>query len=170
MSKPQLYLLVGYPGSGKTTIAKNIHEKSGAEHLWTDWERNAMFDQPTHSQEESNRLYDYLNRLTAQLLSEGKSVIFDTSFNFRKDRDNLRLIAEDAGAETIVVWVNTPKALSKTRALHGGNTRNNYDQPMTDEQFERIAHHLEEPIDNEKVIKIDGTNVDKDALIKQLSL
>ena len=129
-----------------------------------------MFDQPTHSQEESNRLYDYLNRLTFQLLSEGKSVIFDTSFNFLKDRNNLRDIAEEAGADTIVVWVNTPKDLSKERALHGGNTRNHYDQPMTEDQFERIAHHLEVPDDNEKYIKIDGTNVDKDALLKQLSL
>lgn len=170
MSKPKLYLLVGYPGSGKTTIAKIIKQASGAEHLWTDWERQTMFDQPTHSEDESNRLYDYLNRLTSQLLSEGKSVIFDTSFNFAKDRHNLRSIADKANAETKVIWVTTSKDLSKERALHGGNTRNNYDEPMTEEQFERIANHLEEPGKDEKTIKIDGTNVDSEDLIKQLGL
>lgn len=170
MSKPQLYLLVGFPGSGKTTVAKIIRDTCGAEHLWTDWERLTMFDQPTHSAEESNKLYGYLNNVVQDMLGHGKSVIFDTSFNFLKDREHLRSIANAQGADTTVVWVTTPKALSKQRALEGGNTRNGYDQPMTEAQFERIANHLQEPRDDEKVIKIDGTNVDKAELIQLLGL
>lgn len=170
MNKPQLYLLVGYPGSGKTTVARIIHETNGAEHIWTDWERQSMFRQPTHSKDESTKLYDYLNSITAQLLDDGKNVIFDTSFNFLKDRQHLRKIADQQGADTTVIWVTTSKKLSKQRALHGGNTRNNYDQPMTDEQFERIAGHLQAPRKDEKVIKIDGTDIDKRDLIKLLGL
>ena len=166
MANPHLYLLVGYPGSGKTTVAQIIHEETGAEHLWTDWERRTMFEQPTHSEAESNKLYAYLNTMTGQLLSEGKSVIFDTSFNFARDRDHLRNIAADNGADTTVIWVTTSKELSRERALNGGNTRNGYDVPMTNEQFERIAHHLEPHQESEIVIKIDGTDVDRKQLLQ----
>ncbi len=168
MSKPHLYLLVGYPGSGKTTVAQIIHEETSAEHLWTDWERQSMFDQPTHSAEESNKLYAYLNILTGQMLADGKSVIFDTSFNFAKDRTHLREIANESGADTTVVWITTSKELSRKRALEGGNSRNGYDEPMSEEQFERICRHLEPPEESETVIKIDGTDVDRQELIQLL--
>jgi predicted kinase len=170
MGKPRLYLLVGYPGSGKTTISRIIHEVTGATHIWTDWERRTMFRQPTHSSSENTKLYDYLNTLTSQLLSEGKSVIFDTNFNFFKDRQHLRKIATQAGAETIVIWLTTSKDLSKKRAVQTGTIRNGYTARMTAEQFETIVSHLEPPDKNEKVIKIDGTRLDSRHVKKILGL
>lgn len=171
MNKSHLYLLVGYPGSGKTTVAKIIHEKSGAEHLWTDWERRSMFDQPTHSDSENIKLYSYLNTLTGQMLNEGKSVIFDTNFNFKKDRDHLKKIAEQNNAKTWIIWVNTSRELSKKRATEQTEERvNRVLGRMSAEDFDRIADHLQAPQESEAFIKIDGTDVDKDALIKQLSL
>lgn len=170
MAKPHLYLLVGYPGSGKTTVAQIIHESTGAEHLWTDWERKAMFNQPTHSEAESGKLYGYLNALTTQLLGEGKSVIFDTNFNFKKDREHLRKIATNQGADTTIVWVTTPKELSKQRAI---NTAEGQDTrvlgAMSPEDFDRIASHLEPPDKSEIVIKIDGTDVDEQSLLALIS-
>jgi len=171
MTKPQLYLLVGYPGSGKTTVAKIIHEKSGAEHLWTDWERRSMFEQPTHSDSENNKLYSYLNIMTGQMLSEGKSVIFDTNFNFQKDRDHLRKIAEQNNAQTWIIWVTTSRELSKKRATEQTEEQaNRVLGRMSAEDFDRIADHLQPPQESETFIKIDGTDVDKGALIQQLSL
>lgn len=170
MGKPQLYLLVGYPGSGKTTISRIIHEVTGATHIWTDWERRTMFNQPTHSATENSRLYDYLNTLTSQLLSDGKSVIFDTNFNFLKDRQHLRDIANQADADTTVIWLTTPKVVAKKRAVHTGTIRNGYSALMTAEQFETIASHLEAPNEDEKVIKIDGTKLDSRRVKRLLSL
>lgn len=161
--------MVGYPGAGKTTIAKLVAEATGAEHVWADWERHKMFSSPDHSEAESTALYEALNRHVAKLLAAGKSVIFDTNFNYAADRRLLRDIAARNGAETLVIWITTPPKVARERAVHSQIVRNGYDFTMTPEQFEQIAGHLEPPEDDENVIKIDGTKIDADALKRQFS-
>ncbi len=169
MSHPKLYLLVGYPGAGKTTTAKIIHEATGATHLWADHVRWQMFKQPRHSDAESHKLYSYLNNLTAKLLRSGTSVIFDTNFNYRSDRDHLRKIAQDNGAQTVLIWLTTPINIARERAVHNHTTRNGYTVNMTNEMFQSITDKLEQPTEDENPIKIDGTKLDTVALSAQFS-
>lgn len=157
----RLYLMVGYPGAGKTTVARWIAEHTGAVHLWADVERNRLFDSPTHSEAESSRLYEQLNEQTDRLLGEGKSVVFDTNFNHYADRQLLREIARRHNVEAVVIWVATPTEVARQRAVHSQVVRNGYDFAMTGEQFDAIAAKLEPPLPkNEKIIKIDGTKLD----------
>jgi predicted kinase len=171
MSQPVLYLMIGYPGAGKTTVSKFIHELTGAEHLWSDHIRHQLFKNPTHSKVESLELYTYLNDLTDKLLSERKSVIFDTNFNFYKDREYLRTIATKNQAKTILIWVTTPIETARSRATeqsHGQHTRVWGNMPITD--FKRISNNLEPPKSNEAPVKIDGaavTKSDVEKLLKQ---
>jgi predicted kinase len=167
--KPVLYLFIGYPGAGKTTIAKIITELTGAHHIWADHERNKLFKQPTHSEQESQDLYEKLNNAADYLLSQGKNVVFDTNFNFLSDREKLREIAEKNDARTIVIWVTTPIDVAKSRALTD-EPRNEYEFSMTDEQFDSITSKLEEPQEGEQVIKVDGTDLDKDSLLRELGI
>jgi predicted kinase len=166
--KPKLYLLIGYPGAGKTTASKIIAETTGAVHLWADRERHRMFDQPTHSQPESMQLYDELNHQAEQLLAAGRSVVFDTNFNFYADRQKLREIADRQGAETVVVWITVPEAAAKARAVNTLDSRNGYQMSMSEEQFDAIVSKLEPPREDEKVIKIDGAKFDKETVIALL--
>ena len=166
--KPTLYLLIGYPGAGKTTVAGIISEQKGAVHLMADAERHKRFPNPTHSAEESLQLYDELNLQTEKLLQEGKSVVFDTNFNFRADRDKLRQIAEAANADTQIIWVTVDVDEAKKRAVHSQYIRNGYSASMTEDHFDQIVSKLEPPTEDEKVIKIDGTNLDRDELIELL--
>jgi predicted kinase len=170
MFKPVLYLFVGYPGAGKTTISQLIKHTAGAVHIWADLERHKMFPEPTHSQTESRALYDTLNERTAELLKSGKSVIFDTNFNHRADRDLLRKIATEAGAETVIVWITTPRETAKQRAVHDRIVRNGYDYVMDEAQFDAIADKLEPPTEDEKVLKIDGTHIDPEQVKHILKL
>jgi predicted kinase len=166
-----LYLFVGFPGSGKTTVAQYICETTGAEHIWADRERHAMFPAPTHSREESRQLYGKLNTQTSQWLRGGKSVVFDTNFNFRKDRDNLRKIAHDSGAAVKLIWMTTDKALAKDRALHDHHAeRNGYNTTMDETTFERIAGHLEPPTDDEQPVRLNGVDLQREQVLSVLGI
>lgn len=166
--KSTLYLMLGYPGAGKSTTAELIAELTGATHVWADHERQQMFEQPTHRHDENLKLYAHLNEVVDQLLGEGKSVIFDTNFNFYKDRVHLRDIASKHSARTVIVWVQTDKTLARERAMHINHAvRNTYEKPMPKTDFERLSSHLEEPRADEAVIELDGRNVTKET-VKQL--
>jgi predicted kinase len=171
MSTPTLYLMVGYPGSGKTTVAKIIHELTGAEHLWADHERHEMYGTPTYSHEENLRLYAHLNDETETLLKNGKSVIYDTAFNYHEDREHMRAIAERANAQVLTVWVTVDKATALDRATdnaHLQHTRILGNMPL--ETFEHISSKLEEPQANENAVMLDGTKVTPDYVAEKLGL
>lgn len=171
MKQPTLYLMVGYPGAGKTTVAALIASVTGATHLWADQERVKRFAKPTYSHQENLELYEGLNKVAAKLLKQGTSVVFDTNFNFRRDRDKLRQIARETGADSKLVWVQTPRVIAKTRATedaHEQHTRLLGNIPEAD--FERMSDNLEEPEASEQPIVIEGIDVSERTVRTALKL
>jgi hypothetical protein len=49
--------------------------------------------------------------------------------------------------------------------VHAAYSRNGYSASMSGEQFDAIVAKLEPPAEDEKVIKIDGTKLDREAVI-----
>ncbi len=169
--KPTLYLFVGHPGAGKTTIAQLIAKRTGAVHLWADRIRSELFENPTHSRQESKVLYDKLNAETAAWLKMGKSVVFDTNFNFYDDRQLLRQIADNNGAQTVLVWVTTPKDVSRKRAVTMSDSRPTRlfgNMPLSD--FERMAGNLQPPRSEERAITIDGSDLQDNTVYQALGI
>lgn len=155
--KPTLYLMVGYPGAGKTTISEIIARKTGATHLWADRVRRERYGEPTYSVAENDDLYSHLNRVTAELLEAGNSVIFDTNFNFRHDRDLLRQIGSTHGAHTVLIWVNTAYEVARHRAtVAPPNKAHRILGLMSNADFESNASRLEPPTADEQPIIVDG--------------
>jgi len=152
--------MLGYPGAGKTTTARIISKLAGAELLWADHVRREKFTPITYSHEENIELYTYLNELAVELLYDNKSVVFDTNFNYHKDRQYLRRLASKAHAHTVIIWVKTPKEIAYKRAsenAHEQETRvlGNFSVEL----FEKISSQQEDPQEDEQYIMVDGTKV-----------
>ena len=163
--------MIGYPGSGKTTIASLISKVTGAVNLWADQERVKRFKKPSYSHEENLELYEGLNSVTSKLLGQGKSVVFDTNFSFLEDRNKLRKLASDSGASCQLIWVQTPRVIAKTRATEDFNeqeTRLLGDIP--EEDFDRMSDNIEEPGADEQTIIIEGIDVNEETVRHKLGI
>ncbi|MBA3758845.1 ATP-binding protein [Candidatus Saccharibacteria bacterium] len=168
MNKLTLYLMLGYPGAGKTTAAKAIHELTGAVHVSSDKERVELFSSPSFSQHEHDELYEALDNKTESLLRKGISVIYDANLNRLQHRTDKYDIAERTGAQVILVWVKTHKELAKERAAHTSRLHLWPKHELPHDMFERIAGLIEEPLKHEPYVEIDGTKITAEYMKERL--
>ena len=72
---PAIVLLVGPPGTGKTTFARALQQRTGIEILESDAVRRSMFRAPAYDKAESRSVFDVLHESAAARLSNGHSAI-----------------------------------------------------------------------------------------------
>jgi len=118
------------------------------------------FGQPCFTHDENTLLYAQLNEEAAMLLADGANVIYDTSFNYYKDRQMMREIAARHGAKTLLIHVKTPEAVACRRATDGTNNQpTRVLGPMEAAHFARLSRSLEVPLPHEDTIKLDGEQI-----------
>lgn len=103
----KLYVMIGLPASGKSTIAKEIAKQENAEIISTDELRKELLND-INSQENNNLIFtEAENRLKANI-KNGKNVIFDaTNINYKKRRHLLNRFNK-YNVEKIAILVATP--------------------------------------------------------------
>ncbi|HEX5797362.1 MAG TPA: ATP-binding protein [Candidatus Saccharimonadales bacterium] len=173
MSKPTLYLMLGYPGAGKTTVAEHIATLTGAVHLNSDQFRLHMFDKPLGiTDAEHDRMYEMLDHITERTLSSGKSVIYDANLNRYAHRKEKYDIAERTGAQARLVWVTTDEPTARQRATVEApkHPRHRPFGNMKTEVFARLISEIEPPKETEQTITIDGNLISYTKIKKALEL
>lgn len=103
-----LYVLVGLPGSGKTTLAKdiaNINIKS--KHISSDAIRTELFGDE-NNQENNGLVFEEMKRRTKEYLKEGYSVIYDSTNINHKRRMALLNEFKNIPCKKVCVYFATP--------------------------------------------------------------
>ena len=107
MNESRLILICGLPGSGKTTLAKQLAGQVPAVRLCPDeWMHDLgidYYDEPRRVKLE-NRLW----RLGQDLLTLRQSVILENGFWAREERDELRLGARTLGVAVELHYLEAP--------------------------------------------------------------
>jgi len=162
--------MFGNPGSGKTTAAIEIAKLTHAVHLSSDEMRLKMFVKPTFTMKEHAKLYNELDRLTEQLLKDGKDVIYDANLNRYKHRHDKYVICTKTKARSILLWVQTEKEIARRRALDTSRLRLWPENETPEHMFKRISDLIELPSPDEPYIVLDGTKITSAYIKSKLNL
>ncbi len=168
--KQVLYLLMGLPGSGKTTAAKALEQITGATRLTSDEVRLKLWVNPDYSEVEHEKLYEHLNTETLRLLKAGNSVIYDANLNRKIHRQEKYELAKSLNVTCKLLWVQTATDLARDRRIEDTNHHHLVPTDETPiEMFERVAAVFEEP-DNEDFVELDGTKISEQYIKDKLTL
>ncbi|WP_291406767.1 ATP-binding protein [Devosia sp.] len=120
-----LTLMVGLPGSGKTTRARQLAVETGALRLTPDeWQARLFADDMHHP--DHDRRHDTVEAImwdvAAHILSRGGDVILDFGFWSRVERAGFAARAQALGADCIVQFEDVPFAELERRVAARNET------------------------------------------------
>jgi hypothetical protein len=126
---PQLVVMTGVSGSGKSRVAAGLAERLGALRLRSDVERKRLFGiEPTaraalgselaatlYASDATTRTYARLYALGETLLRAGHTVVLDAAFLRQSEREAARALAQACGAGFALVACSAPAAVLRDR-------------------------------------------------------
>ena len=157
MNTRYLFLMLGFPGSGKSYAAHWLAPQMQAVNLRGDDMRLHMFNEQTpevHTWKYQQQLHGAMQYSVGQVLKAGYSVVYDSNHNSIKGRAPMQEVARQAGAVPVIIWVKTSIEVAKQRVVDrtaaGGHMHFNLDF------VDRMANNLQPPSEDELCITLDG--------------
>jgi predicted kinase len=148
--KPTLFILCGFPFSGKSTLAREIVLSTGsAVHFCID----EFFEAHPDLLDEEERwdvVFQHGRELSCRALAEGKHVLFDATNYLRKERTKLKDMAEKCGGDCAVIYVDTPMQVARQRLEYNRKTKSRRD--VTEEAWEEVTGDFQVPTADENTI------------------
>ena len=153
--KPIVYLICGFIGSGKTSFAKKLEEKTGAVKITKDeWSIRLIGNDPTiNGYAEWDRKIIGLSRDVAFYLAEkGIDVIIDEGFWEKETRDEMRRRIDAIGAKMVMYYVDTPIETIRDRVVGRNNNLTGDSFHISEELLDGYLKYWQPPTKNEHYI------------------
>jgi predicted kinase len=112
---PRLLAVIGLPGVGKTTVAREFTDRLDARLIRTDTVRTDCFADPAYTPAERRRVYAELFIRARDTVDRGRSVVLDGTFRKRTDRERAVELAASTGATLGVVVVECEAPVVESR-------------------------------------------------------
>lgn len=143
-SRPTLFLTVGLPGVGKTTRAKELASARRILRLTPDEWMAPLFG---HSDADGRRdiLEGRLIWVAHEVLRSGSSVVLDFGCWSSEERYAIRVIAETAGADFTLEYLQTEEGERRRRATTRWRDAPHTTFEMSDADHDRFLASIEPP-------------------------
>ena len=111
MKRPEFIMLVGIPGSGKTTYAKKL--KESYLHISSDSIRKELFGNED-IQTDSNQVFYIMRERSVAALIKGQSVVYDATNISRKFRaETLSYLPQYVVKKCVIVWADIASCINR---------------------------------------------------------
>lgn len=165
-----LIIIAGLPGTGKSTIAKEISKELGAVHLSSDIIRKELWKERTYSEEEKELVYSKMLDQAGFELRNKKDVIIDATFYKETTRNDAINIAKKNNSEFVIIECVLDEKILKERIANRKNGPSEADFEVykkIKKEFEEIKEeHL--VLDTSKELKVQVEEVESDILLESL--
>ncbi len=158
LTRPVLILLYGFPGAGKTYLARQLCDDVQAAHVQSDRIRYELFETPRYDQQE-NQIVDHLMQyMTEEFLNAGISVVYDINAMRVSQRRELREIARKNKVETVLIWfqIDAESAFLRVSKRDRRKLDDKYTPSISRSTFEQIAGAMQNPQPTEEYMVISG--------------
>lgn len=171
-NKPVLVGLYGFPGSGKSYIARNLSSSMAVANVSADRIRSELFATPRFDDRENAIVTHLANYMTEEFLQAGVSVIYDAEIGRAKQRRWLRDMARKHGADFLLVWiqVDPESAFVRTQRRDRRTIDDKFAEPLNRERYDRKLANMQNP-EGEDYIVVSGKHAfvsQKNAIINRL--
>ncbi|MDB5161286.1 MAG: hypothetical protein JWO96_666 [Candidatus Saccharibacteria bacterium] len=172
LSKPVLICVYGFPGSGKSYVARHLNDVLEIAHVNADRIRSELFQTPRYDAQENSVVSHLMNYMTEEFLSAGVSVIYDANALRLAQRRKLRETAKKHKAEFMLVWIqiDPDSAFNRLENRDRRTSDDKFSQPHTQASFNSHIGGMQNP-QGEDYLVISGKHTfttQKGAIINKL--
>jgi predicted kinase len=173
LAKPVLICLYGFPGSGKSYVARNLADSVQLAHVSGDRIRNELFENPRYDAQENAIVTHLMNYMSEEFLSAGVSVVYDMNSLRVSQRRTLRDLARRNKVEFLLIWlqIDPDSAFSRTQDRDRRTSDDRYAQPQDNTTFNKVLSGMQNPQAGEDYLVISGKHTfttQKNAVINRL--
>ncbi len=172
LNRPVLICLYGFPGSGKSFVARNLTEHVGMAHVSSDKIRSELFANPRYDPQENAIVSHLMNYMAEEFLGAGLSVVYDANALRTGQRRRLRELAAKHRATYLLVWlqIDVESAFVRTQRRDRRTNDDKHAQPQSKESFHKQLAIMQNPKD-ERYLVISGKHAfvtQKSAIVNRL--
>lgn len=158
LTHPTLVMLYGYPGSGKTFLARQLCDDLQAAHVQGERIRYELFEQPRYDRQENEIVSHLMDYMTEEFLNAGISVIYDVNAMRVNQRRELRDLARKSKAQSVLVWlqIDIESAYLRNAKRDRRKADDKYSLALPRNVFDNILGGMQNPMPTEDYIVISG--------------
>lgn len=147
LSKPVLICLYGFPGAGKSHVARNLTDELLISNVSADRIRSELFESPRYDPQENAIVTHLMNYMTEEFLNTSVSVIYDINAYRVSQRRHLREMAKKHKAEYLLVWlqIDPESAFARTQDRDRRTSDDKFAEPQTKLTFDKRLASMQNP-------------------------